>query len=290
MRRLNKVKKNYEEVVIPAELEELVKTTIQQAIKPVNKKRYRKQWLIATAAAAALFIGSINISPTFAQAMSNVPLLGMIADVFTVQQLKVDRGSYQADLNTPAVDGLSNKGLQAALNNKYIEENKGLYEEFKKEVAALDEIGGGHTGVASGYEVITDTDLLLAIERYQMNTVGSSSTIMKYDTVDKRNGVLITLPSLFKNEGYIDTISNYVLKEMHAQVAASENVSYFFTEEDSVGFEKIHPHQQFYIIEDNKLVISFDKYEIAPGSMGTITFEIPTELIKDELVSDLYIK
>lgn len=290
MKRLDKAKKNYEEVEIPTELEGIVKSAIQQAKKPVKKKRYGKQWLLGTAAAAALFIGSINISPTFAQAMANVPLLGMIVDVFTVQEVNINNGTYQADLKTPAVNGLSNKELQAALNEKYLEENKVLYEQFEKEVAALDEMGGGHTGVASGYEVITDTDQLLAIERYEMNIVGSSSTVMKYDTVDKQNGVLLTLPSLFKNEDYIDTISNYVLNEMREQVAKDDSVSYFFPEDEIVGFEQIRQDQQFYITKDNKLVISFDKYEIAPGYMGIITFEIPTELIKDQLVSNLYIK
>ena len=42
--------------------------------------------MIGVAAAAALFIGSINVSPTFAKSMVNVAYLGSIVEVFTVQK------------------------------------------------------------------------------------------------------------------------------------------------------------------------------------------------------------
>ncbi|MER2115170.1 MAG: RsiV family protein, partial [Solibacillus isronensis] len=48
--------------------------------------------------------------------------------------------------------------------------------------------------------------------------------------------------------------------------------------------------QNFYITEDGKLVLSFDEYEIAPGFMGLVTVEIPTKLLQDMLVSNIYIK
>ena len=53
---------------------------------------------------------------------------------------------------------------------------------------------------------------------------------------------------------------------------------------------RISPEQNFYITEQGKLVISFDVYEVAPGFMGLVTFEIPTELLQDVLMSNKYIK
>ena len=55
-------------------------------------------------------------------------------------------------------------------------------------------------------------------------------------------------------------------------------------------FEKISKEQSFYINSEGKLVISFDKYEVAPGYMGIQEFVIPTEVISEILVSDEYIK
>lgn len=290
MKKLDKLKKVYDDTEIPSELESIVNASIQKAKASRKKRPVVKQWTIGGAAAAALFIGSINVSPSFAQAMANVPGLGTIVNVLTVQQLTMDKETYQADLATPAIEGLADKELQAALNDKYIEENKLLFEQFEQDVAELEKSGGGHMGIDTGYEVLTDNDQLLSIARYQVNTVASSSTTMKYDTIDKQNSVLITLPSLFKNNHYIETINSYITDEMARQMAADENISYFTTDEFGSGFETIQADQSFYITDTNKLVISFDKYEIAPGYMGIQTFEIPTDILQEHLVSDTYIK
>lgn len=289
MKKLDKFKKDYNDTEIPPELEDIVNASIQKAKASRKKRLVVKQWTIGFAAAAALFIGSINMSPSFAQAMANVPVLGAFVNVLTVQQLTVDKETYQADISTPAIEGLADKELQAALNNKYIKENKALFEQFEQDVAEMEESGDGHLGVMAGYEIRTDTDQLLSIARYEVNIVGSSSTIMTYDTIDKQNSILITLPSLFKDENYVDTISSYILDEMVQQMTTDENIIYFLKDEQE-GFEKIRPDQDFYITADNKLVISFQKYEVAPGYMSIVTFEIPTDILQDHLVSDTYIK
>ena len=151
-------------------------------------------------------------------------------DVFTAQQLTVDEKTYQANVAIPAIEGLADEGLQASLNEKYLEENKVLFEQFEQEVAELKKAGGGHLGIDTGYEVKTDTDQLLSIARYEVNTVGSSSTTMKYDTIDKQNSILITLPSLFKDDKYVEAISSYVVGEMERQMEADEDISYFLNE------------------------------------------------------------
>lgn len=37
----------------------------------------------------------------------------------------------------------------------------------------------------------------------------------------------------------------------------------------------------FYINDSGKLVLVFDEYEVAPGYMGVVSFEIPTEVVAD---------
>lgn len=291
MSKMDKLKKDYDNIEIPKELDGVVKASINEAKRGRRKKRpvFRNS-MIGVAAAAAIFVGSINVSPAFAKTMVNVPVLGSIVEVLTVQQLVVDEGTYQADVSTPVISGLENEELQAALNEKYMKENKELFEQFESEIAELKEAGGGHLGVDAGYEVLTDNDRILSIMRYQVNIVGSSSTTMRYDTIDKVDSVLITLPSLFKDDSYIDAINTYIESEMERQMAADEMISYFTENEYGEGFTTIRPDQNFYITDDQKLVISFDKYEVAPGYMGVVTFEIPTEVVKDLLVSDVYIR
>ncbi|HCJ56186.1 MAG TPA: anti-sigma factor, partial [Clostridiaceae bacterium] len=120
------------------------------------------------------------------------------------------------------------------------------------------------------------------------------STVFKYDTIDKKNQILITLPSLFKDESYVDIISENIKAQMREQMKEDEGKIYWVSgagiEEPVELFERISKEQSFYINDDSKLVISFDKYEVAPGYMGVIEFVIPTETIKDILAGDEYIK
>lgn len=180
--------------------------------------------------------------------------------------------------------------MQNSLNEKYLKENKKLYEEFNKEIEDLKAAGGGHLGVDSGYEVKTDNDSILSIRRYVVNTVGSSSTTFQYDTIDKQEQVLITLPSLFKDDSYIKIISQNIKEQMQQQMEKDKDKYYWLNDEMIDNFEKIKQDQGFYISNNGKLIISFDKYEVAPGYMGNPEFEIPTELLSEVLVSKEYIK
>ncbi|TQR21544.1 anti-sigma-V factor rsiV [Psychrobacillus vulpis] len=292
MKRLKNAKKQYDDIEIPSELQSVVEKSIQEARRKHIKNAPFKKWGIGVAAAASLFIASVNVSPALAQSLSSVPVLGSIVQVVTIQEIKIAEDSYNADLKIPSVTGLDNKELENRLNEKYTAENKALYEDFQKDMEALKEAGGGHLGVASTYEVVTDTEDILSISRYEVNTVGSSSTTMRTDTIDKKNQILITLPSLFKDDAYIEAISTYLKDEMAKQMANDSDKTYWIDDKEEIGFEfeAIRPDQTFSITADHKLTISFDKYEVAPGYMGVVTFEIPTEVIAEHLISNYYIK
>ncbi len=289
MNKLNKLKKEYGDTEIPSELESLVKASIQQAKSSRKKHRFLKQWTIGVTAAAALLVGSVNMSPSFAQAMANVPVLGTIIEVFTVQQLTVDEDTYQADLASPAITGLANGGLQASLNEKYLAESQVKYNEFQKEMDSLKAENGGHFGISSGYRVLTDNEQLFTLARYNLEVQASGYETISYDTIDKVNGVLLSLPALFKDDSYIDVLNTYLVDDMQRQMKEDTGKVFFVEEEFGASFESIDPEQQFYITDTNKLVLSFDEYDVAPGYMGVVTIEIPTEVIKNILVSDMYV-
>ncbi|TDF95406.1 DUF3298 and DUF4163 domain-containing protein [Paenibacillus piri] len=282
--QLEQLKRKYKNTPIPNELDFVVKKALKQ-----RKKRHvnRMKSLVGIGAAAIILITGINTSPTFANALSEVPLVGSLVKVLTFTEFKVDEETAKADIKVPAVANMENKTLEATLNNKYLEESKKLYNDFTAEMEELKKNGGGHVGVKSGYDVKTDNDQILAIGRYVVSTVNSYSKYT-YDTIDKKNQLLITLPSLFKDDSYISLITNNIKEQMRQQMKADPNKVYWV--EGSMSFETIAKDQSFYINNDGKLVICFEKYEVAPGSMGVREFIIPTNLIADALVSKEYIK
>ncbi len=294
-KKINQLKNEYMSVPIPAELEFKVKESLKEGKKAMNKKVYIRRLLAATASAAVIttaFTVGINTNEVLAETLSDIPVLGSIVKVLTFKEYNFNEKTYDANIETPALDGLENKNLQNSLNEKYFNENKELYEKFINDMKSLEENGGGHMGVSSGYVVKTDTDKILSIGRYIENTVGSSSTTFRYDTIDKENEILITLPSLFKDESYVDIISSNIKEQMVEQHNEDENKFYWVEgiENESMElFEKISTDQSFYISSNGKLIISFDKYEVAPGYMGVVEFEIPTEIFENILVSNEYI-
>ncbi len=292
-KKLEQMKTEYKNIQIPDELDFIVERALLKGKKSKKKNGYK--WIAGTAAAAVLFIGGLNINPAMASTLAEIPVVGSIVKVLTFTEYKVDKEKYQADIKVPAVSDLENEDLAQSLNDKYIKEGKELYDDFMTDMKDLEKNGGGHLGVDSGYEVKTDNDQILSIGRYVVNTVASSSTIMKYDTIDKKNQILLSLPMLFKDESYVNTITENIKEQMRDQMKADENKIYWVSgagleDEDLTElFETISKEQSFYINNDGKLVMSFDKYEVAPGYMGVVEFIIPTEAISDILVSDEYI-
>ncbi len=295
-KKINQLKKEYMNIPIPAELEFKVKESLKEGKRAVNKKIYTRRLLSTVASAAVIatvFTVGINTNEAMAETLSEIPILGSIVKVLTFKEYNFNDNTYDVNIETPAITGLENKNLQNSLNDKYLSENKELYEQFMNDMKDLEENGGGHMGVSSGYVVKTDTDKILSVGRYVVNTVGSSSTTFRYDTIDKKNEVLITLPSLFKDESYVDIISSNIKEQMVEQHNADEAKIYWvegIENELTELFDKISKDQSFYISSNGKLIISFDKYEVAPGYMGVVEFEIPTEILNDILVSNEYIK
>lgn len=295
---IKELKKEYMETPVPEELDFVVRRSLKEGIKDGKiKSIYRKSCAAAAsiAVSVAILTAGVNISPAFADTMLKVPVIGSVVRVLTFKEYIVNEDNYNANIKVPSIDGLENKELESSLNEKYLADNKALYEEF---MAGMEEMeknnGGGHLGVDSGYIIKTDTDKLLSVGRYVVNTVASSSTTMKYDTIDKENEVLITLPSLFEDKSYVDIISENIKEQMIEQNKSDEYKMYWVDgiEQDGniEGFDKISDEQNFYINTDGKLVISFDKYEVAPGYMGIVEFIIPSDIISDVLVSDEYVK
>lgn len=291
--KLNRMKQEYESIPIPDELNEMVNRTIASR----RKKIKAMPWLAGAAAACILLFAGVNASPAFAQALSEVPVLGKFVKVITIREYAEQNENTDVHLTTPGIAGTGDPELEQSLNTKYLEENKKLYEDFKDEVAQLEKGGGGHLGLESGYEVVTDTDRLLTLSRYVVESAGSSAESRKYDTIDKINHIVITLPSLFSDDRYIQAISDNIKEQMQQQMKDDPSKVYWVQQPgtepempEEEMFRSIAKDQNFYINQDGKLVISFDEYDVAPGYMGVVEFTIPTEAIQDLLVSNEYIK
>ena len=290
--RLKELEKQYKDVPIPKELDAIVEASLNK--KPKKAKKHVPKWVLSSVAAAALFTAGLNVSPTMARNLADIPVLGSVVEVLTFVNYELEEESYSANIEVPKINSESSE--IASLNEKYAAEGKALYEQFLAEIKEMEQAGGGHLGVDSGYMVQTDTEQILSVGRYIAETAGSSSMVMLYDTIDKQKEIVITLPSLFKDDRYISVISDYITEQMRQEMNTTNQEKTCWVRDAGIPdeelidpFTTIKADQNFYITQQGKLVIVFDEYEVAPGYMGIVEFEIPTALLADVLVSNEYI-
>lgn len=244
----------------------------------MNKKinKIKTIWVGATAA-MALTITLTNVSPVFADTLNKVPGGNGFVKLVTFNKYIINEGNITADIKIPKVEGLENKNLEDNLNKEFMTQGKELYDNLIKELPGIKD---GHKYVGTDFSVKTDTDRILSIETSKEEIQASSYITKKHYTIDKSKQIVLTLPSLFKDDKYIDIISNNIKEQMRTQMKSDENKIYFLDQKDmpQMDFTKIDKNQDFYLNNKGELVICFNEYEVAPGYMGAVEFTIPSDI------------
>lgn len=279
--KIEKLRKQYENIQASEEL-------IMKAEKEIRKSKSKRGFKagIGTAAAFIFAVGvAANASPSFAYAMSDVPVMGSIVKVVTLGKYENKDGGYEIKVNTPQIEGLIDEETQEKLNEVFKDQAQSVIAAFEQDVKELKEEFGDetvHMGIEYNYDIKTNTDDILAIDTYTFFASGSSNSVHNYYTINKHTGEIYTLEGLFKDGAdYVTPISDYIKKEM-ARINAEEGGMFWVEDDEYVeGFDKIADDQNFYINSDGNIVICFAKYEVAAGAQGVPEFVIPDEVVAD---------
>lgn len=286
---LEQIKKEYLEIPIPKELDIRVEEAIKIGLK--KKRSGQMKWAKITTGMAAALVLTINISPTFADTLSNIPVLGNIISVINFREYKVEGDRQEANISVPQVEGLNNAKLQEELNKELEVQGTKTYEDFLAMAKEWEEVDSvAHYNVDMNYEVLTDTEEVFVLRVNKVESIASTNQEVTFYVIDKKNETKVTLPGLFKDESYVSVINEYLIGEMKRIMAEDESKVYWMPEDEIPFYEGIKPDQKFYINDKGELVIHFDKYEAGPGSTGESNFVIPTEEIADLLVNREIIK
>ena len=278
-------KKEYDNIKVPEEMREKLEQSINRAKE--EKKRMKKITLYKTfgsmAAVLAIVLILPNTSQTAAAAMQQIPLLGNLFKVVTVRDYQVNEERNNADVKVPQVEvdtaddnADSDTVAQArasadAINFDINEETNKLIEEFKESLKNEE----GYQSLYIDSNVKLDTDNLFSLELILYQGAGSGYEQHKHYTVDKKTGKELSLKDLCGDD-YIDTISEEIKTQMREQMAADETVQYWLDdpEIEEWNFDKIAEDQDFYVNEDGHIVVCFNEYDVAPGSMGCVEFTL----------------
>lgn len=300
-KRLEEMKQDYENIRIPKELRQRVETGIREAKEEKNMKKKSKVVVyagrIAGGVVAAMLAITImaNSGAAIAHAMAKIPVIGAIAEVVTFREYESSENNMEANIKIPEVsvkneDGTVNEETTREINKSIQEYTDEIIAQYEADVEAAGG-GEGHMDVELDYSVITDSDRLFSIRFDQLLVMASGTQMVKIYHIDKQTGEMINLAGLFK-EGvdFAGPISENIKQQMKEQMAADEMITYWVdSDTPEWNFESVKEDTTFYVNEAGKLMIVFDEYEVAPGYMGSVEFEIPTEVVQD-LVQDGFLK
>lgn len=115
---------------------------------------------------------------------------------------------------------------------------------------------------------VTPSIISFSIENTQI--MASSYTKKKFFTINLDSGNTLLI-SDFLGTNYSTIIKEQVTTQVLQNMQKDKNKLYFL---DKIASLKIVEEQSFYINKDGKVVITFDKYQIAPGYMGLPEFSI----------------
>jgi|GEM_PF-5875523 len=195
--------------------------------------------------------------------------------------------TYSLDVTTPQFSGLAEADAQAALNAAFKAESEKLVADFKAGMEDLESSMGpdaAHMALIHGFKVLTDTKRYYAVEVYTLSIQADAGTAETFYTVDKATGKIISLKDLFKpNADYVSRISNGIYVRMKA-MNAKEDGLFFLGQNDWEGsFNSIRPDQSFYIDKEGRIVICFQKFEVAAGAQGSPQFTLNMDALKNLL-------
>ena len=240
------------------------------ALEDTAPKRRPFRWAAWAAAALALFITVPNVSPTAAAAMADIPVLGAIVRVVTFRNYTYDDGYHSADVSVPELAGGAAAQEVSDQVRAYTDRLIARFEETCEEELGKE----GYHGLDVTSTVVTDTDEWFTLRVDAVEIQASGYEFSRFYHINKATDQVVTLKDLFREDAdYVTVLSDEVRRQMEERMAEDRETSYFPEEFTAIG-----PEQNFYFNTDGDLVLVFDEYTIAPGSMGMPEFTIPSDV------------
>lgn len=238
------------------------------ALEETKKHSYR--WTAWAAAVLALFIAVPNVSPAAAAAMADIPVLGAVVRVVTFRNYTYDDGWHSADVSVPELAGGAAAQEVSDQVRAYTDRLIARFEETCEEELGKE----GYHGLDVTSTVVTDTDEWFTLRVDAVETQASGYEFSRFYHINKATDQVVTLKDLFREDAdYVTVLSDEVRQQMEERMAEDREASYFPEE-----FTAIDPEQNFYFNGSGELVLVFDEYTIAPGSMGMPEFPIPADV------------
>lgn len=271
----------YEAAPVPEELNFAVAAAVRAGGRERKRRRVVRRSLATLASCCACFVLLVNVSPVFARAVYEMPVLGSLARVVTVTQYAIEDKDHLIDVRLPALENTGNTDLEQRINLEIQTRINGVLAEAEDRARQTREAymatGGAEEDfipiiISVDYEIKCQNERCLSFILTKTETIASAYTEIYCYNIDLETGKELTLQDVL-GPGYREIANAAVRTEIDRRIR-EEGAGYFDGTDGVEGFQSVTDGQLFYINEGGNPVVLFEKYEIAPGYMGTQEFEI----------------
>ncbi len=262
------------------EMNRELKTKIAEKFKKNRRLAGLRITTGALAAALGILVILPNINSGIAYAMQDMPVIGGLVRVVTFRTYEDKHGFISADVEVPEIKNLGSVGEEL---NKRIDEYVGgiiaAYEKDRDSFAPDEDAPDSMSAkfaMNTKYDVLADNDNYFTIKVWTTISMASTQEFNKCFTVDKKNEKIIGLGDLFEDGyDYRKAIYDEVAAQARKRMEDDEMQMYFIEGSDfDIPYAELIDRANFYLNDDGKIVMIFDKYEIAPGAMGVCEFTV----------------
>lgn len=291
---MEKWKKEYENIKVPENMKDKIEEAVVRAQNDkgkIRRARIRKRMVSVAAVLAILFVLP-NTSRTAAAAMQGLPILGDFFKVVTVREYQVEEERQTAEVRVPEVVPGETEENREEIPEEILQQAQQTTEEINFDIQKVtDELIGefkenmeedGYQDIYIDSRVLTDNDRWFSLELILYQGAGSGYERRRHYTIDKTTGKRAEL-SDFYGEDYVEKISREVKSQMRSRMEEDENVIYWLDDPEMPewNFRSIAEDQDFYVNDGGHVVICFDEYEVAPGYMGYVEFELEDQGLRN---------
>ena len=251
----------------------------EEEIKPIWSNMRKFNYAIAMT--MLMFMLLTNVSPKFAYAMQEIPIIGNIVKVITIRNYFDKDGNSEIEMEIPNLKNDNNSQSQTNENvNEDVDQlTQNILDKFYAEMNSEN-----HLSIKVESDVIQNNKYWFTLKLTISEVAASSDLKYKYYNIDKRTDEIVKLSDLFDDENYKKAISEEIKKQMISRMEKDNDVVYWIDEENEEwNFNMIEDNQNFYLSNKGNIVIVFDKYEVGPGSTGTPEFEINKQIYEKYL-------
>lgn len=305
MDKFKKSKEIYDHIPIPEKLQEVVLGAIKESDqkrqeqftalvpdhsgkeKPLRKHRQFGIWCRRGIKAAAVLLimvtAAANSNQAFALEMHKIPVLGSLIKLLTVRSYEYDDGDKKISIKIPGVEfvGDVTNDFSSEVNqiisdrcNAYASEAQLRADQYKEAFIATggtkEQWDEHQIEIKVWYDIKSQNEEYLSFVVTGTESWTSAYTEIRYYNLNLKNAQSVSLEDVLGGD-YIQLANASIKSQM--EIREKETGEQFWTEEED-GFQTITDETRFYLNEKGCPVIVFKKYEIGPGSMGEVEFEI----------------